>query len=139
MGEHIKVIKKDGDWWTGSIGNRIGIFPSNYVQPATGGSDYNENTQNGSTAYVTEICEPKQMQNISDEAKNQEEADTEVSEINTQPMNDSVGEGTYSRPMSTTSTTTVRFAEIIVESFVLSKFRFLDRDCANKRVKWPKL
>ncbi len=77
------------------------------MQPATG-SDYIENgTQNGSTAYVTEICEPKQMQSIADEAKNQEEADTEVSEINTQPMNDNVGEGTYSRPMSTTSTTTV--------------------------------
>lgn len=106
MGEHIKVLKKDGDWWTGSIGNRIGIFPSNYVQPATG-SDYNENTQNGSTAYVTEVIEPKQMQSISDDAKNQEEADTEVSEINTQPMNDNVQEGTYSRPMSTTSTTTV--------------------------------
>lgn len=105
MGEHIKVIKKDGDWWTGSIGNRIGIFPSNYVQPA-GGSDYNENTQNGSTAYVTEIIEPKQMQSIADDAKNQEEADTEVSEINTQPIND-VQDGTYSRPMSTTSTTTV--------------------------------
>ena len=33
-------------------------------------------------------------------------ADSEVSEINTQPINDQIQE-TYSRPMSTTSTTTV--------------------------------
>lgn len=105
VGEHIKVLKKEGDWWTGSIGNRIGIFPSNYVQPAAA-SDYNENTQNGSTTYA-ETTEPKQqIQSIADEAKNQEEADTEVSEINTQPISDHVQE-TYSRPMSTTSTTPV--------------------------------
>jgi len=27
------VVKKDGDWWTGKIGDRIGVFPFNYVQP----------------------------------------------------------------------------------------------------------
>lgn len=31
-GEVIAVTKKEGDWWTGNIGNRTGIFPSNYVQ-----------------------------------------------------------------------------------------------------------
>lgn len=31
QGEVILVVKKDGDWWTGVIGNRTGIFPSNYV------------------------------------------------------------------------------------------------------------
>ncbi|XP_058167695.1 intersectin-1 [Anopheles ziemanni] len=31
-GETIAVSKKEGDWWTGTIGNRTGIFPSNYVQ-----------------------------------------------------------------------------------------------------------
>lgn len=31
-GEVIAVVKKDGDWWTGKLGNNIGIFPSNYVQ-----------------------------------------------------------------------------------------------------------
>ena len=30
--EVILVIKKDGDWWTGVIGDRTGIFPSNYVE-----------------------------------------------------------------------------------------------------------
>ncbi|XP_066905736.1 intersectin-1 isoform X4 [Halyomorpha halys] len=32
QGEVILVIGKDGDWWTGQIGDRSGIFPSNYVQ-----------------------------------------------------------------------------------------------------------
>lgn len=32
-GEEILVTQKDGEWWTGSIGDRTGIFPSNYVQP----------------------------------------------------------------------------------------------------------
>ncbi|XP_043841581.1 intersectin-2 isoform X2 [Dromiciops gliroides] len=31
-GEEILVTQKDGEWWTGSIGNRTGIFPSNYVR-----------------------------------------------------------------------------------------------------------
>lgn len=30
--EVVLVTKKDGDWWTGIIGDRSGIFPSNYVQ-----------------------------------------------------------------------------------------------------------
>lgn len=33
-GEAIMVIKKEGDWWTGTIGLRSGVFPSNYVQKA---------------------------------------------------------------------------------------------------------
>lgn len=32
-GETIHVVKQDGDWWTGVIGNRSGIFPANYVVP----------------------------------------------------------------------------------------------------------
>lgn len=31
-GEIIIVVKKDGDWWTGKVGDNVGIFPSNYVQ-----------------------------------------------------------------------------------------------------------
>ena len=33
-GECITVTKKDGEWWTGQVGSREGIFPSNYVQMA---------------------------------------------------------------------------------------------------------
>ncbi|KFM70235.1 hypothetical protein X975_27218, partial [Stegodyphus mimosarum] len=36
VGETILVTKKEGDWWTGTIGNRTGIFPSNYVRKAEG-------------------------------------------------------------------------------------------------------
>ncbi|XP_061463514.1 intersectin-2 isoform X3 [Rhineura floridana] len=32
-GEEILVTQKDGEWWTGSIGDKMGIFPSNYVRP----------------------------------------------------------------------------------------------------------
>ncbi|KAL4718319.1 hypothetical protein ACJJTC_015393 [Scirpophaga incertulas] len=30
-GERIEVMRRDGDWWTGRVGIRTGIFPSNYV------------------------------------------------------------------------------------------------------------
>ncbi len=32
MGERITVLKRDGNWWTGKIGDRTGTFPNNYVQ-----------------------------------------------------------------------------------------------------------
>lgn len=31
-GDVVSVVKKEGDWWTGKIGENVGIFPSNYVQ-----------------------------------------------------------------------------------------------------------
>ncbi|KAL0858600.1 hypothetical protein ABMA27_012437 [Loxostege sticticalis] len=34
-GERIEVIRRDGDWWTGRVGVRSGIFPSNYVTKDT--------------------------------------------------------------------------------------------------------
>lgn len=95
VGEYITVIKKDGDWWTGQIGTKTGIFPSNYVQP-TGATE-----TASSDADIKESS--KLQQNIADEARNQEEADTEVSEINTQQKAENVQE-TYSRPMSSSST-----------------------------------
>jgi len=33
-GELVVVTQKDGDWWTGQIGDRAGVFPYNYVEPA---------------------------------------------------------------------------------------------------------
>lgn len=32
QGDIIKVTKTEGDWWSGSIGDRTGIFPANYVK-----------------------------------------------------------------------------------------------------------
>ncbi|XP_063067852.1 intersectin-1 isoform X2 [Engraulis encrasicolus] len=33
QGDLITVTKKEGDWWTGVVGGRTGVFPSNYVKP----------------------------------------------------------------------------------------------------------
>ncbi|XP_070606478.1 intersectin-1 isoform X2 [Erythrolamprus reginae] len=32
QGDLILVTKKDGDWWTGMLGEKSGVFPSNYVR-----------------------------------------------------------------------------------------------------------
>lgn len=150
------VSKKEGDWWTGTIGTRTGIFPSNYVQPI----DVNNSSASNTTATTNGIA-PKvngdivkkeeitpaadivngneipeytmsndintnvestktttlAMNNITnEEAKNQAEADSEVSQINTQPKSDEIVnenvQGQYSRPMSTTSTTRNKKPEI---------------------------
>ena len=33
QGDVIAVLKKEGDWWTGAVADRTGVFPSNYVKP----------------------------------------------------------------------------------------------------------
>ena len=32
-GDVIRVTKKDGEWWEGSINGRSGMFPATYVSP----------------------------------------------------------------------------------------------------------
>lgn len=32
-GDVILVSKREGEWWTGSVGDCTGLFPSNYVKP----------------------------------------------------------------------------------------------------------
>lgn len=32
-GDVILVTKREGEWWNGAIGDRTGVFPSNYVKP----------------------------------------------------------------------------------------------------------
>ncbi|KAM9861208.1 intersectin-2b isoform 2-T2 [Aulostomus maculatus] len=32
-GDVILVSKREGEWWNGTIGNRTGVFPNNYVKP----------------------------------------------------------------------------------------------------------
>lgn len=32
-GDTILVSEREGEWWRGSIGDRSGVFPSNYVKP----------------------------------------------------------------------------------------------------------
>uniref|UniRef100_A0A8B9L4U1 Intersectin 1 (SH3 domain protein) n=1 Tax=Astyanax mexicanus TaxID=7994 RepID=A0A8B9L4U1_ASTMX len=33
QGDVITVLKKEGDWWTGTVSGKTGVFPSNYVKP----------------------------------------------------------------------------------------------------------
>ncbi|MGH0133905.1 UNVERIFIED_CONTAM: hypothetical protein FKN15_067391 [Acipenser sinensis] len=33
QGDVILVTRKEGDWWTGVVSDRTGVFPSNYVKP----------------------------------------------------------------------------------------------------------
>ncbi|CRL03448.1 CLUMA_CG016510, isoform A [Clunio marinus] len=97
-GEEVLVVKKDGDWWTGVIGNRSGIFPANYVQPAdntsmstttttTTSSNISEMNNNLSNMNINGTDQTVNNTNSSmsaEEARNQADADSEVSQINTQ-------------------------------------------------------
>lgn len=156
-GEMIIVTKKEGDWWTGTIGSRTGMFPSNYVQKADVGTTAVATTPAAATtdSYITDqqldnnvngnaqaeplkdIPEEPQQQHKSiseqysepimtndiaskqlagdattthdstaiDESRNQEELDTEVSQINTQQKSIEHSDS-FSRPMSRTSSMT---------------------------------
>ncbi|XP_056291119.1 intersectin-1 isoform X3 [Pseudoliparis swirei] len=33
QGDVVMVTRKEGDWWTGVVGGKTGVFPSNYVKP----------------------------------------------------------------------------------------------------------
>lgn len=33
------VTRKEGDWWTGTVGGKTGVFPSNYVKPCDSSSE----------------------------------------------------------------------------------------------------
>lgn len=32
-GDVVMVTEREGEWWRGCIGDRTGVFPSNYVRP----------------------------------------------------------------------------------------------------------
>lgn len=105
-GEYVMVVKKDGDWWTGVIGERTGIFPSNYVQEASAAETVtSQETAPYYSAEQKTTTQSYSTQSYADDVQNQEEADTEVSEIITQSKSDI--QDTYTRPMSTSSQTSV--------------------------------
>ncbi|XP_035731286.1 intersectin-1-like isoform X10 [Vespa mandarinia] len=54
QGEVILVIKKEGDWWTGCIGDKTGIFPSNYVEKC------DAPTQRGRKPEIVQVIAPYQ-------------------------------------------------------------------------------
>ncbi|XP_053522827.1 intersectin-2 isoform X3 [Artibeus jamaicensis] len=55
-GEEILVTQKDGEWWTGSIGDRTGIFPSNYVKPKDQES-FGSASKSGTSSKKPEIAQ----------------------------------------------------------------------------------
>ena len=81
-GEEVMVVKKDGDWWTGVIGNRTGIFPANYVHLP---DDSAPAVTNGNVEH------PPSTVMSAEEARNQADADSEVSQINTQNVSNDAG------------------------------------------------
>lgn len=39
QGDIVTVTRKEGDWWTGVVGTKTGVFPSNYVKPRDSSSE----------------------------------------------------------------------------------------------------
>ncbi|XP_061140359.1 intersectin-1 isoform X5 [Syngnathus typhle] len=39
QGDVVTVTRKEGDWWTGTVAGKTGVFPSNYVKPRDTSSD----------------------------------------------------------------------------------------------------
>ncbi|CAH2006415.1 unnamed protein product [Acanthoscelides obtectus] len=96
-GEVIAVIKKEGEWWTGKAGDRIGIFPSNYVQKMDTTSNIAKLTSN--VEYASSISDAP-SEGVSAEAvktalesvtSQQSQADNEVSQL-TQTSKKSISE-----------------------------------------------
>uniref|UniRef100_A0A8B9QH80 Intersectin 2 n=1 Tax=Apteryx owenii TaxID=8824 RepID=A0A8B9QH80_APTOW len=56
-GEEILVTQKEGEWWTGSIDDRTGIFPSNYVKP----KDQESSSNAGKTGTINKKPEIAQV------------------------------------------------------------------------------
>ncbi|NXW36537.1 ITSN2 protein, partial [Phaetusa simplex] len=56
-GEEILVTQKEGEWWTGSIDGRTGIFPSNYVRP----KDQDASSNAGKTGTINKKPEIAQV------------------------------------------------------------------------------
>ncbi|XP_017853855.1 intersectin-1 isoform X3 [Drosophila busckii] len=92
-GEMVMVIKKEGEWWTGTIGNRTGMFPSNYVQKADVGGTAAVSTSASATeassaaAAVTETVDQELTYNGSNAAYavQQPELQEAVQQLQSQP------------------------------------------------------
>ncbi|XP_017772546.1 PREDICTED: intersectin-1 isoform X2 [Nicrophorus vespilloides] len=81
-GEIIGVIKKEGDWWTGKIDDRVGIFPSNYVQKMDLNATASEPPPPATTNSFN--AEPKESlsEQLQQDAAANAQIDNEVSLIN---------------------------------------------------------
>ncbi|XP_029038941.2 intersectin-2 isoform X7 [Osmia bicornis bicornis] len=57
QGEVILVTKKEGDWWTGSIEDRVGVFPANYVEKCDAPSQFDVSNINQDDPITTNVSE----------------------------------------------------------------------------------
>lgn len=120
VGEVIRVIKKEGDWWTGVINTNTGIFPANYVQLPSDITSVPDNNPteisngNGEVMQNEERIESN-MAMSAEEERNQADADSEVSQINTQtPTNDTANQD-FRSMSSMSSATPVSFVVDVFE------------------------
>ncbi|CAO1412704.1 unnamed protein product [Diamesa tonsa] len=114
VGEVIRVIKKEGDWWTGVINTNTGIFPANYVQLPSDITSVPDNNPieysngNGEVMQNEERIEST-MAMSAEEERNQADADSEVSQINTQtPTNDTANQDFRSMSSMSSATPSLR-------------------------------
>ncbi|KYQ52515.1 Intersectin-2 [Trachymyrmex zeteki] len=63
QGEVVLVTKKEGEWWTGCIGNKSGIFPSNYVEKYNGP---NQDASLSTNVQSTTIAATEETKNEAD-------------------------------------------------------------------------
>ncbi|GJQ83722.1 putative Eps15 homology domain protein [Trypoxylus dichotomus] len=83
-GEIISVLRKEGDWWTGKIGEKSGIFPSNYVQKVdVNGATNTSTTASVSTEEIEKVsAQQEQVQDVN------AQMDNEVCQINESKENE---------------------------------------------------
>lgn len=125
VGEEMVVVKKEGDWWTGVIGSRSGMFPANYVQPIT---DNNTNTM---TSAITNDFNQMNLNGgnqdqgavmSAEEAANQADADSEVSQINTQNVANDASMQEFRGMTSSAVRIYFSFASLLIDFFLNVKF-----------------
>lgn len=59
QGDVVMVTRKEGDWWTGMVSGKTGVFPSNYVKPRDSASEvrfHSETYKDGPDAFWGIIC-----------------------------------------------------------------------------------
>jgi len=103
-GETMVVIKKDGNWWTGKIGDRTGVFPYNYVEavatsqaatvetPVAAAAVDSEPTANEQVEKSEGESEPPPPKEASaDSTKNSGKEGEEDKAVSSAPADESVG------------------------------------------------
>ncbi|KAM8851869.1 intersectin-1 isoform 1-T1 [Synchiropus picturatus] len=64
QGDVVMVNRKEGDWWTGTVGGKTGVFPSNYVKPrdstteAFGGGGGGKTSSLGKKPEIAQVIAP---------------------------------------------------------------------------------